>query len=195
MRSDSTLTSGISSATGTAVANSSETFECLVVLLCSPASSQVFPRVSAVRKPWRGVAAPSPWPSPRRRSREEAARWRSFSAPFVGPRRRLRGVSPLLGRAQGLIVEFVVVCRARSAKVPVGALISPSRPAPREGRLLRPAGVLRDPLGSWGGEAERSVPLLCSPASSHPVRPTFLLNLQSCADLWLWRWRCECLVV
>ena len=89
--------SGISSsATGTAVANSSETFECLVVLLCSPASSQVFPRVSAVRKPWRGVAAPSPWPSPRRRSREEAARWRSFSAPFVGPRRRLRGVSPPL---------------------------------------------------------------------------------------------------
>jgi hypothetical protein len=20
------------------------------------------------------------------------------------------------------------------------------------------------------------------------------MNLQSCADLWLWRWRCECLV-
>ena len=86
---------GISSATGTAVANSSETFECLAVLLCSPTSSQVFPRGGAVRKPWRGVAAPSPWPSPRRRSREEAARRRSFSAPFVGPRRRLRGVSPL----------------------------------------------------------------------------------------------------
>eukprot|EP01043_Picozoa_sp_COSAG02_P029946 COSAG02_NODE_1885_length_10515_cov_7.148522_11_plen_249_part_00 len=55
-----------------------------------------------------------------------------------------RRESPSEGRAQGLIVVFVVVCRARSAKVPVGALISPSRPAPREGRPLGPAGVPRD---------------------------------------------------
>ena len=36
--------SAISSAPGTAVAYSLETFECLVVLLCSPPKPQVFPR-------------------------------------------------------------------------------------------------------------------------------------------------------
>ena len=44
--------------------NSLETFECLVVLLCSPSKLSSVPELySSDPKPWRGVAAPPPWPA------------------------------------------------------------------------------------------------------------------------------------
>ena len=60
---------------------------------------------------------------------------------------------PCEGRAQGLIVVFVVVCRARSAKVPVGALISPPS-LPKGGFAPGTSWCPPGPAGVLGGKGE-----------------------------------------
>ena len=76
--------------------NSFETFECLVELLCSPSKLSSVPGLlTRTHKPWRGVAAPPPWPATKvaeaaKKQRGPAQLLRST----VGPRRRLRSVSP-----------------------------------------------------------------------------------------------------